>query len=107
MVLDIVAIEGDALVVAHIVATAHLPQSGKSGAYTKVVTLPDAVARELLGDDRPRTHERHLAAPDVVELRQFVEAADAEEATDARHTRIVFELLIAFPLRAQPRIGRE
>src|SRR5437870_3475034 len=58
----------------------------------------------LLEDQRPRAHERHLAAKDVEELRQLVERVAPQEAAkggdprvvdDLEHPRVVLEVDVA------------
>ena len=50
------------------------------------------VPRDFARQRRPRADERHLAAQHVPELRQLVEAAPAQEASDRRDARIVRRL---------------
>ena len=58
-------------------------------------------------DDRPRTNEAHLAAEDVPQLRQFVEAGLADEVADPGDPGIFLQLVIGFPFGPEGGIFRE
>ena len=47
-----------------------------------------------------RADQAHVAAQDIPELREFVEAETTQEAPDRRHARVVAELVAALPLGA-------
>ena len=55
------------------------------------------VVRDLLDDVGARPDEAHLAAEDVDELRQLVEARPPEEAPAARDARIVRQVPVRDP----------
>ena len=54
--------------------------------------MPRLVLLELVGNRWPRADERHVSAQHVPELRQLVEAAVSEKASDRRDPWIVGEL---------------
>lgn len=58
------------------------------------------VALDFGGNDGTRADEAHIAADDVPELRQLVEAGLAQEGAELRDARIVLELEVLFPLLA-------
>ena len=43
----------------------------------------------MIGQRRARADERHVAPKDVDELRQFVDARDADDSADACHAGVV------------------
>ena len=55
--------------------------------------MPEFVCLDLVRDGRARADEAHVAAKDVEELRQLVEARAAEPATGARHARVVVQFV--------------
>ena len=76
---------------------------------------PELVLRRVALDEvellRPRADDRHVAAQDVDQLRQLVDARPAQHPADARHARVglelehrVRELVEADELR-EPRLG--
>ena len=73
--------------------------------------MPHVVGGDLPRQWRPRAHQAHLAADHVPELRQFVDAGAAQEATHAGDPRIVGDLeggsadLVALLQLAQPLLG--
>src|SRR5438876_232036 len=74
-------------------AAGDLPQSGNPGLYVeKAAAVPRLVLLELVGNRWPRADERHVSAQHVPELRQLVEAAVPEKASDRRDPWIVGEL---------------
>ena len=96
-----------ALVVGGVTPPADLPKSGNAGRNEVVVRDVVAVFYNFLLYDGARSNETHLAADDVEDLREFVEAGTAQEVSDACDTRVVLELKIPFPLFARRRVLRE
>ena len=75
---DVLEVEAKHVGSAEQATAAHLPQSGDAGQH---VGAPLELRIEHLGfpvERRPRTDERHLAAHDVEELRDLVEARRAK-----------------------------
>ena len=66
-----------------------------------------AIAIPLDIDDRPRTDDTHVAAQNVYELRQFVDAAETQEAPQRRYARIVPEFLRFAPFSLRIRVARK
>ncbi|OWK24377.1 hypothetical protein AJ87_21815 [Rhizobium yanglingense] len=74
-----------------------------------------AVTLHFIGHDRPRPDKAHIAAKDVPELRQLVEARHPEIFSKPMDARVVDQLLGFIPFGAphgvvgenagQPRIG--
>ena len=74
-------------------APGHLPQPGDARLGVEhAPAVPRLVLLDLVGERRPRSDERHLAAQDVPELRQLVEARLAQEPPDRRDPRVVGHL---------------
>src|SRR5262245_6468362 len=101
------AIELDALRIVAVVAAAYLPQAGDAGAAARIVVERGAVALDLVLHDRPRADDAHLAGDHVEQLRQLVEAGHAQELADLGDARILAELVVTLPFRAQMRLRRE
>ena len=79
--------------VGDVVAAADLPEAGESGLHAQAAAVRVLVeALHLLDRQGPGSHEAHLAAQDVPELRQLVEAVAAEEATERGDARVVGDL---------------
>src|SRR5262245_53872666 len=74
-------------------ASRHLPEAGESGLHGVPLVLPRVVAGNDLHQLGPRADEAHVAANDVPELRQLVEAPSAEEAPEIGVTRIAVALV--------------
>lgn len=99
-VADVPSIHGDALFVGGVAAAAGLPHAGDAGQNHAVLAEIDAVALDFFGDNWARADEAHVAADDVPELRQLVEAGLAQEGAELRDARVVLELKVRFPLLA-------
>lgn len=99
-VADVPGVHGDALFVGGVAAAAGLPHAGDAGQDHAVLAEVVAVALDLFGDDGPWSDEAHVAADDVPELRQLVEAGLAEEGAELGDARVVLELEVLFPLFA-------
>ena len=93
-------IHSDTLFVGGVAAAAGLPHAGDAGQDHAVFAEVFAVALDFLGDDWTRADEAHIAADDVPELRQFIEAGLPEEGPELRDSRVVFELEVLLPLFA-------
>lgn len=103
-VADVPGVHGDALFVRDVAAAAGLPHAGDAGQDHAVLAEVVAVALDLGCDDGARTDEAHVAADDVPELRQLVEAGLPEEGTELGDARVVLELEVRLPLPARGRI---
>lgn len=73
-VADVPGVHGDAFFVGGVAAAAGLPHAGDAGEDHAVLAEVFAVALNLGRDDGPRAYEAHVAADDVPELRELVEA---------------------------------
>ena len=100
-VADVIRIQLNALFVGCVVAARYLPQARDAGFDHRIEAEIGAVFFDLFGDDRPRSDEAHVAADHVPKLRQLIEASLAQEAADAGNSRIVAELVVAFPFLFQ------
>ena len=78
--------------VSQVAATADLPQSGDARLDVKAGQRGAIDAVGLLGRQWPRTNQRHLAANDIDQLRQFVEAGFADKGADPGDPWIIFHL---------------
>src|ERR1700689_3987542 len=54
--------------------------------------MPYIVRFNLVWNWWPRTHQRHLAAENIPELRQFIEAGAAHDSAQPRHAGIIGNL---------------
>ena len=80
VVLDVLALDREALLEVELAAAVDLHRAGEAGAHLEPEALRLAVALDqpqLLG---PRADEAHVAAQHVEELGQLVEAGAAQEA---------------------------
>ena len=66
----------------------HLPGTGHAGREVQPAAVEAEHLRVLVGDERPRADEAHLAAQHVEELRQLVERGAAQEVADAGDARV-------------------
>lgn len=96
-----------ALVIGGVAASADLPKPRDAGRHKVVVRDKVAVSYDFLLHDGARSDEAHLAANDVEDLRELVEARTTEKMPDARDAGIVFEFKIPLPFFAGLRILRE
>lgn len=96
-VADVPGVHGDAFFVGGVAAAAGLPHAGDAGQDHAVLAEVFAVALDLGRDDGPRAYEAHVAADDVPELRELVEAGLAQEGAELRDARVVLELEVGFP----------
>ena len=99
-VADVPGVHGDALFVSGVAAAAGLPHAGDAGQDHAVLAEVVAVALDFLGDDWAWADEAHVAADDVPELRQLVEAGLPEEGAEFGDARVVLELEVLLPLFA-------
>src|SRR5204863_6229368 len=65
---------------------------GDARAHIQPMNLPGLVAGDLFGDRRAWSHEAHLAAQHVEELRDLIHAGDPRQMADARDPRISRDL---------------
>src|SRR6185437_15169918 len=73
--LCIAKIEPDHFIELHAAAPHHLPQPGDTRLYLqKPSAMPGFISRQLIGDGRPRTDQGHLAAQNIDELGQCIQA---------------------------------
>ena len=99
------------MVEVRVAAAADLPQAGDAGLHRQPAAVPQVVARDLVGERRPRADEAHLAAEHVPQLGQLVERGPPQEAADPRDARVVVELehraaeLVAIGELGPPRLG--
>src|SRR5438105_10096023 len=71
-------------------AAGNLPESGDSGlGFEQPTTMPRLVLLDLVGQRRSGPDQPHLAATNVPELWQLVQAGLAKDPTDWRDPRIV------------------
>lgn len=99
-VADVPGVHGDALFVGGVAAAAGLPHAGDAGQDHAVFAEVVAVALDFLRDDWARADEAHVAADDVPELWQLVEAGLTQEGAELGDARVVLELEVLLPLFA-------
>ena len=90
-VVDVVEVEPDRLVPGQVGAAGDLPQAGDAGADQQ--PAPD-VAEEVavVGGQRTRADQRHLALEHVDQLGQLVERAGPQEPADREDPRVFLDL---------------
>ena len=97
-VVDVLTVQLDPFVVVHVIAAADLPQARQASGDTEVVLARGGViAVQFLPNHRTGTDDAHVTAQHIPQLRQFVEAGLADEATDTGDARIVLQLEVAVP----------
>ena len=75
---------------------AHLPQSGNARLrFKNTSTMPDVIDCIFIGDRRPRTNQRHLAAQHVPKLGKLIKARFPQQSPKWRHPGIVCDLVTA------------
>lgn len=90
---DVEQVEVDPLVEGDGVAVApRLPVAGDARLHQKALALAWCVLGDLGGQGGPGTHHREVALQDVDELGHLVERGATQQATDARHARVVAHL---------------
>ena len=67
----------------------HLRQPGDAGTHVVTARLARRVVAQVLGQQRTRTHDAHLASQHVDQFGQLVEARRAQQATEARQALFV------------------
>ena len=70
----------------------HLPETGHAGLEVEAPARPAVDVMVLLGDERARTDQAHLATEHVEQLRELVQRSAAQEASDAGDARVVLDL---------------
>jgi hypothetical protein len=82
-----------------------LRETGEPGPYGPAEIESRCVPakpRNVGGRQRPRAHGAHLAAQDVDELRNLVEAGRAQQPADARHAPVAHRAELQHLKRAAP-----
>src|SRR5688572_29268911 len=93
LIADVAQIHANHFVKRSTAAAMHLPDAGDAGlTFEDSPSVPQGVVLEFISDGRPWSDKRHLAAQDVDELRQLIEAALAEEVSERRNARIISHL---------------
>src|SRR6185436_10803713 len=75
-----------------VVRPEYLPQAGDTGLQVESRESPPVDVAVLLGDERTRADEAHLAPEHVHQLWELVEREAAKNPPDARHPRVVRRL---------------
>src|SRR5271167_4338754 len=97
----ILQVQANHFVEADAATSFYLPQARDSRLdFQYAAAVPDIVLAVLIGQRRPRAHERHFAPQYVDELRQFIEACPADDLPDRSDSRIVFHLVHRLAVRA-------
>ena len=91
-VLDVVALDGEALLEAQLAAAEDLHRAGEARLDGQPEQVLRAVEPDELGLLGPGADEAHVAAEDVQELGELVEARPAQQASEPGHPRIRVEL---------------
>src|SRR6218665_213809 len=98
---NVFRVEIDPPGVADIAAAADLPEPGHSGAGAKIAGVALAIVWRLIDNDGTGPHQAHLAPDHVEQLRQLVEAGDAQEAADRGNARVPGQLARRLPFPAR------
>lgn len=80
-----------------VVPVRDLPPTGDAGLTRQELVASIAELVGLLDGHRSRADHRQVPHEDVQKLRELVDRVLAQEATHARHARIVVKFLLAFP----------
>src|SRR5438067_13656012 len=91
-------IEQHAIVIAEVGPTRHLPQARDSRLHTGMKPEYLAIETRFAFNDRPWTDDAHVAAQNVPDLRQLVQAELAEQGTKSGYARVLAELAVPRPL---------
>src|SRR5579859_1758657 len=91
-VLQVVEVEPHEIVEAELDSARDLPQPGHAGKHAVALTMPVLELDVVAQRQRPRTHERHLSAEHVQNLRQLVDRVAPQDTTDTGHSRVVLDL---------------
>src|SRR5208282_289727 len=92
-VVDVLKVETDPVVeIRNLIAPTDLPQTGHARFYAEFAAMPDFETFELVRPGRARSHQAHVSLKDAPQLRQFVEAVFAQNASDASDSGIVTHL---------------
>ena len=78
------------------VSPMHLRPAGEAGANVMAVVLLFVVKRQVLHQQRSWPHDAHLAAEDVPQLRQLVDAQRAQLLSEARQPFLVRQKAAVF-----------
>src|SRR5262245_30592264 len=89
---DVGEIELDPPVEVLLAPSLHLPQPGDAGLHRQPAAMPQVVALDLPRERWSGSDEAHLAADDVPQLRQLVEARRAQDPAGPGQPRIVGHL---------------
>src|SRR5262245_38558366 len=90
-VVDVVEVEPDGVVPGQLRTPGDLPEPGHAGADEQpAADVAEEVA--VVGGQRARPDQRHLALEDVDQLRQLVERGLAQEAADRGDPRVILDL---------------
>lgn len=100
-------IKGNASFIADVIPPADLPQPGNSGLQGKIGPGGRIIAFQFGRGNRSWSDQAHIAAQDIPELRQLIQAGFSQEPADLRYPRIIFKLLVPLPFRPDPRILRK
>src|SRR5215210_4548136 len=85
-VVDIPDVEDEAVVPAYEVPALHLGEPSDAGLHVVPSCLLRRIARQVLEQEWPWSHDAHLALDDVPQLRQLVEAGSPENRSQPRDT---------------------
>ncbi len=96
-VVDVLEIELHPGLEIDLVAAVHGPKAGQTRPHPQAAPLPALILRDFARDRRPQTHERHLPAQHVHQLRQLIEGEAAQVAPDRGQPRIVGNLRRGLP----------
>src|SRR6185437_11145526 len=88
---DVGQVEAQAAVEVALGALENLPQASDAGGRGQALGLPELVIAQPEGG-RAGADPAHLAAPDIPDLRQLVEAGAAQQPPDAGNARIAADL---------------
>src|SRR6476659_2723901 len=94
MIANVVHVEAYPLLIGKVAAPADLPEAGETRLDGRQVMLPFAELLQLRQRDHTRPDQAHLAAQDIEELWQFIQAVASQKRADTRHTWVVLQLAV-------------
>jgi len=104
---SIVAVEGDATLVADAIAPAHLPKPAQARTRLEALLEITTVVMDLVVNDRPRSDQAHVTTQHVEQLRKLIKTRLAQDLCDVAHPRIIAKLARALPFRSGVRVGSQ
>src|SRR3990172_6654690 len=90
--IDIFEVRGDPAIEVGISPRPDLPEASNPRLHRQAPAVPDVVSGDLVQERGPRSDEAHLAAQDVPQLWQLIDARPTDPPSGTRDPRIVGDL---------------